>query len=328
MHLATNKVKTKVIFAVASAVLFVVSGIVLVTVNENKSYGRIWGYFIAYVIIAVFVLFYFLKLYGKSNKKFKSDLSYALSFSIQLIPHILANLVNGRIDIFFIMQYAGENQVGIYSVAYSVGGIALTFAGAATDAWTPWYYDQTREENDKVIARYYKVYTLTIGMCFFGVMMLSQEIMNIMAPLEYGAGIECIPYISIGIYFLFMYRFPLCYEQLLGNTKYVAPATIIAAAVNVLLNAVWIPDFGINGAAFATSVSYAMLWIFHEIVARFIVRNYNIHIIDSVISFSVVLIAFIVMVFTDINRWIRYMIIVTISMLYLVYIFKLMRKNS
>lgn len=326
--IAADKVRTKVCFAIGTSVLFVVSGITFVLLSENKSDGRIWGYFISYALISVFVICYFLRITGQRNRRYREDLRYALTFSIPLIPHILANLVNGRIDILLIMRYAGGKQAGIYSVAYSIGAIALTFASAATDAWTPWYYDQTRGKNNRVIAAYYKAYTLTIGMCFFGVMMLGGEIMRIMAPEEYAGGTSCIPYVAVGIYFLFMYRFPLCYEQLLGNTKYVAPATILAAAMNILLNSVWIPDYGIKGAALATAVSYGLLWFFHEIVARFVVKNYNIHFADSLVSAAVVIIAFMLTVFAAPGRLIRYTIVFIVCVLYVVYIGCLTKNNK
>ena len=278
-YIASNRPKSKVWFSIITALITVILGLTLVYFSSDKSIGRIWGFTIAYICVIIFGLVTFLKGPLSSKKDFRLDAKYALAFGIPLIPHLLANLVNGSADRVFIINICGESQAGIYSVAYSIGQIALVFATACSDAWNPWYFSETKKNTisaTKEISIYFKLYTLSIGMCFIGVMLLAPEIMKIMAPREYWSGTSCIIFVAVGIFFLFMYRFPLAYEQLNSNTRYVAPATIIAAGVNLALNALLIPHYGINGAAIATALSYICLWIIHEIVARIIICNYNI----------------------------------------------------
>ncbi len=275
--IAVEKPMKKVAYSVSAAVGMIALGVLCVFLSPNKSMGRIIGYAVSYTVIAIFGMVYFLRRKGDGRALFRGDIKYALAFGIPLIPHLLANLINGSADKIFIINICGESQNGIYTIAYNIGQLALVLATACSDAWNPWYFKNTKAKTDrKVIESYFSNYALTIGMCFVGVMFLAPEIMKLMAPSAYWSGTSCILYVALGVFFLFLYRFPLGYEQLMSNTKYIAPATILAALCNVGLNSILIPRAGIIGAAVATTISYVILWIFHETVARKIVKGYNI----------------------------------------------------
>ncbi len=275
--IAVGKPVKKAVYSIVASVSITALGLLCVFISPDKSMGRIIGYSVSYVAIAIFGMSYFLRFKGDERTLFKSDIKYALAYGVPLIPHLLANLINGSADKMFIMNICGESQNGIYTIAYNIGQLALVLATACSDAWNPWYFKHTKAEADKkVIESYFSNYALTIGMCFVGVMFLAPEIMRLMAPSEYWSGTSCILYVALGVFFLFLYRFPLGYEQLMSNTKFVAPATILAALCNVGLNSILIPKTGIIGAAVATTISYVILWIFHEIVARKIIKGYNI----------------------------------------------------
>ena len=325
-YIATNRPKQKVAFSIISSLVTVTLGLLFVYCLSNKSQGRILGYTTAYAVIILFCLFKFLRYPLSSKDVVKGDLRYALAFGIPLIPHLLANLINGSADRIFIINICGESQNGIYSVAYSVGQLSLVFASACSDAWNPWYFKESKKNTDisrDEIKKYYIFYTVTIAMCFVGVMLLAPEIFMLMAPKEYWSGIPCVLFVALGIFFLFIYRFPLAYEQLNSNTKYVAPATIIAAVVNLLLNSLLIPKIGINGAAIATTVSYIVLWIVHEIVSRVVIRGYNIPIRISIYSILLVIGAFALgLFFINASVILRGLILISFCISYLIYVIK------
>ncbi|MBR2616251.1 MAG: flippase [Clostridia bacterium] len=282
--IANGQPKQKVAYSIVSSLGIVFIGLLFVFFFSDKSAGRIVGYAVSYALVALFGYCLILRPKGVDKKNFRGDIKYALGFGLPLIPHLLANLVNGSADKIFIVSICGESANGIYTIAYNIGQLALVFASACADAWNPWYFKETKaldtaedqREGTRRIARYFTLYAMTIGMCFVGVMLLAPEIMKLMAPQEYWSGTACILYVALGVFFLFLYRFPLGYEQLRSNTKLVAPATILAALVNVGLNAFLIPRYGIDGAAIATTVSYVVLFLFHEFVARRIVKGYNV----------------------------------------------------
>ena len=325
---ATEQPKRKVAFSIITAVLNISLCLVLVIFSTDKAAGRIYGYTITNLLIALYVvMFLFTKKRGQWNEV-KKDIIYALSFGVPLIPHLLANLINGNADRVFLIKIWGDSAAGIYSVAYSIGMVALALANACTDAWTPWYFEETKNGNKKEIGKYFTVYSVTVAMCFFGIMMLAPEVMKIMASKEYYSGTSAIGYIALGIFFLFMYHFPLCYEQYHGNTKFVAPATIVGALVNVGLNIYIIPRYGVDGAAFTTLISYIVLLVLHEIVARKIIKGYNIPLIKYALPCAIAVIGFAVSKVTLEMGVIRYVITAAFCAFYVAYMSMFLRRRT
>jgi len=89
---------------------------------------------------------------------------------------------------------------------------------------------------------------------------------------------------------MFMYQFPVNFEFFRKETKYVAIGTIGAGIINIILNAMMIPIWGIYGAAFATMLSYAMLFVFHNFLVKQMKEyQYNIDLLPFIRGFIAVL---------------------------------------
>jgi O-antigen/teichoic acid export membrane protein len=112
-----------------------------------------------------------------------------------------------------------------------------------------------------------------------GFILMVPEVYRIMAPKEYWPGISLIPLIILACYFNFLYSFPANYEFYNGKAKLISVGTICAAIINIVCNLLLIPVYAGAGAAIATLISYIFLFIFHEIIARFIIKNYDYHFI-------------------------------------------------
>jgi O-antigen/teichoic acid export membrane protein len=112
--------------------------------------------------------------------------------------------------------------------------------------------------------------------------MISPEIFAIMAPPEYKMGNRSVLILTAGNLFVFLYRFPLGFEQYSKNMKWVAVCTIISALANMGLNYLLINSIGFEGASIASLISYVILFGLHEIVARKIIKKYNVKFRDYI----------------------------------------------
>lgn len=321
-YIAIDSPKKKVVYSICSSALFILTGLICVYFSKDKSFGRILGFAINNGIILLFGFFIFLRKKTATIEEFIKDIKYALIYGIPLIPHLLANVVNGNADRVFIIKVLGESEAGIYSIAYSIGFLALTLSEAGSDAWYPWYFKQTLAEKAKDIEIPFKIYSLTISMCFVGIMFLAPDIIKIMAPESYWTGTRCILFIALGIFFLFLYRFPLSYEQFMSTTKYVAPATVLTAIINIGFNTILIPKYGINGAAIATTFSYIVLWLMHEFVARKIVKGFNINKANYIVAIIVIILGFFISNMVLEFYISRYIILIIFCIIYFLIIFK------
>ena len=117
-----------------------VLGLILVIIaRDDKALARIVSVVAVEVVIAGSIMvLQFVRgktFYSKDNWK------YALGFNIPLIPHYLSGTILNQGDRIMIQNMVGESEVGIYSVAYSIGMLVQLFTNAINNSLTPWMYE-------------------------------------------------------------------------------------------------------------------------------------------------------------------------------------------
>ena len=98
--------------------------------------------------------------------------------------------------------------------------------------------------------------------------MLAPEIVRILATEEYYEAIYLMPPIAAGIFLISLgnlYSNILLYYK---KTQYILIATIVAAALNVSLNALLIPIYGYQAAAYTTLAAYIVMAVIEAVVAN------------------------------------------------------------
>jgi O-antigen/teichoic acid export membrane protein len=311
----TRQAKKNAVFAVIVALLSIsISILLILNMDNDKFMGRIIGNSTVYFAVILFVIIKFL--FHSKNKISIEDWLSALPLCFPLIIHLLSNLIVGQSDRLFINKYLGEVDTAIYSVAYIIGGLGMLVGEAANNIWSPWYLDKTKARKNEEVNKVAKQYIMFITAVFSGIILCSPEILFLMAPREYAIGIGSLIVVSISVFFQFLYRFPLGYEQYSKNLKWVAVSTLFSAFINLLLNYYLIEIMGIIGAAIATLISYIVLFGFHELVARKIIKGYNINFENYLLG--IVVVTFIgILSYLFIEYWyVRYSIlIILISLL-------------
>ena len=103
--------------------------------------------------------------------------------------------------------------------------------------------------------------------------MAMPEVAKLFGDEPFWPSIELIPVLVLGYYFVFLYSFPVNFEFYHQRTRTIAIGTCLTAGTNIALNYVLIPLWGMTGAAVATLLSYAALWLFHLILARVSIKS-------------------------------------------------------
>ena len=314
----TKQPKRYLVFTVVTTVAIIALALFWVhSIPQNRYLGRIRATTIVDCVIIIFVLTQFLAKVKLEKRVLLTDWRFALTLGLPLIIHLIATTILGQSDRLFILHMKGEGDAGIYTVAYSIGLLGMIFANACNDAWSPWYLENTKEKNNQAIKKMAGVYMAFIALCFFEVFMIAPEIMEIMAPEPYWKAKSTVLFIILGVFFQFLYRFPQAYETYSMNLKWTAVATTVVAALNCVLNYFLISIWGIDGAAIATLISYMVLFLFHEVVARKIIGGYNIPFRTYLIPILVCVVAFI-LAFTLIElRIVRFIIMIVIAIVVL-----------
>ncbi len=76
--------------------------------------------------------------------------------------------------------------------------------------------------------------------------------------------------VLFSMYLSFLYYFPASVEYYYKKTNFIAVATMSAAVLNIILNAIFIPLHGYIAAAYTTVFCYSLYYIFHLYLSKYI----------------------------------------------------------
>lgn len=235
--------------------------------EEERFMGRVYGGFIPYIIVAVIMWFaFFLKEPVGIHREYSR---FSLGIGIPLIFHSLSQSILAQSDRVMMQKYHVSNsEIGIYSLFYTLTSVLSIVLSALNNSWCPFYYDDLDNKNWEFLKVKCRNYIELFTVLTAGFLLLSREISYLLADSEYWSGIDVIPVLVLSVFFTFMYQFPVNFEFFHRKTRIIAIGTISAGILNILLNAILIPDFGMYGAGIATAISYGALFIAHYFIVN------------------------------------------------------------
>lgn len=303
--------KKYLLISVSFTVLNVILSVFLVVIMKNNKYlGKIIGAFICNLVFGIIM-------YAKISK-FKININkdlliFALKISIPIVPHIVGHQILSASDRIVLSNITGLEAVGLYSYAYNIGGIVNIIWGAINTAWVPWYFEKMRYNKVYEIKKYIKNYITIFTAITIILIFTTPEVGKILAPKSYWEGIKIVPIIAFSYFFSFLYSFPVNIQFYKEKTNYIPIGTALAAIVNVVLNLIFIPKYGILAATLSTLISYILLFIFHLLIVKYLLKYKDTNTKYYLISSIVVFIFIIVFYLTMNNLIYRYSILVAIA---------------
>ena len=166
-----------------------------------------------------------------------------------------------------IRTISGASQAGLYSFAYNIYMIIQVTASSLNNVWEPWFFEKMNYNDHTAIKKYATLYSACIMWMSSTVLMISPELIKLLAARAYWDSVYVVVPIVIAGYFSFLYTIPVVVEYYYEKTKYIALATGSAAMINVVLNAVFIPFYGYVAAAYTTLATYILYFISHYILS-------------------------------------------------------------
>lgn len=202
---------------------------------------------------------------------------FCLCITLPVMLHALSGVILAQFGRIAIQHEFGDVLAAVYSIAITTSMVISVVYTAMNNAFVPFMYDDLRDESrpDRKIAHFKNYFILfTTIACIY--MLLSPEIVKVLAPIEYWDAILVVPLLIIGEYFVFLYSFPVNYEFFAIKTATVGIGTAFAAIINAVLVIYTVPAYGMMGAAASTAIAYVFLFVFHFLIARYRLgdRNY------------------------------------------------------
>lgn len=180
-----------------------------------------------------------------------------LKFGIPLIPTLLALWVLDLSDRFFLQYFRGLEEVGIYSLGYKYASIASLPIVAFSLAWPQVLLSITkRPDARKTIGRIFTYFILVTTFMALCLSIFAKDIIRMVATAGFYDASGIVWYVALGYVFYGGYIFASSGIYISGKSGSLPVAVGIAAVLNIGLNYILIPQFGMTGAACATLFSY------------------------------------------------------------------------
>ena len=216
-------------------------------------------------IVLVFFLLFFLRRYFRGGDKFISAslLVESIKFGLPLVAFEMSSIALAFSDRFLITYFNGVEQLGIYSVAYTlcmyVGDLLRQpISMAVGPMYTRIYAQEGESKAADFIAEVGRIVTLIGLPIFFGCVAVRTDLITFLASDKYLSAAPVIPWVLGG--FLLYACQPIISAGLYLKKKTATVATIsfVCVVLNILANFLLLPRFGIVAAAWTTAGSYVL----------------------------------------------------------------------
>jgi O-antigen/teichoic acid export membrane protein len=256
-----GRAKKVVTYSAFGAILNLLLNVFFVYFLRLSVYGIILAQ-----LISGFVLLLVLLPLLRNKYVFKIDkgiLNVVIKFSIPLIFANLFMAGSNVADRFILNIYSGREQVGLYSFAYRIALIMSILIASFSTAWFPhslnhFYSDDYKLSFGKVLNKLVAVSCLLLLVVsllagyLFDIHLLGISFFN---PV-YRSGIVIIPIIMVGYLLNGISSYYSVYPSISNKSYHLMFSELFAFLMNVILNIILIPHFGIVGAALSTAIGF------------------------------------------------------------------------
>lgn len=252
--------------AISSSICVVVSAAIKITLVTNDAgllyFASVflWDAFL-YSVILIYV--YSLKsnqkifLWKFSAKRCKELLSY----SWPMILSGVAISIYMKIDQIMIGNMLGDNALGYYSAAVRISESMLVLPVVITSTLFPAILRSKERSESLYIDRILYLYRLIVSLAFAtsaAIFLFRGEVVSLIFGDGYSPSASIIAIYVWANVFVFLNNASWQWYIAENLQKLALQRLFLGAAINILLNFIWIDRFGSIGAAYATIISYSV----------------------------------------------------------------------
>jgi O-antigen/teichoic acid export membrane protein len=231
--------------------------------------GRLYAWLVTSIIFLVVSFFYFKRegfLEGKVKWHFMKE---GILFGLPLILHTIGKFVINQSDRLFIAKMISLNEAGIYNLGYTVGTLIMILINAFFNFYSPFLMERLSAIDEEKKFQIVKMsYLFMIG-AFASLVLIS-----VLAPFffswfvdsRYNTATQYVFWVGLGYVFWGGYMLFATYIFYYKQNRILGWLAMLNVIVNIGLNYFFIKLFGAIGAAYATALSFFIVFI---IVALF-----------------------------------------------------------
>jgi O-antigen/teichoic acid export membrane protein len=261
--------KAFALFNLATAILTICLAVFFVLQFNLGVAGALLGVATASLIMIPIRLWTIRDMFSRSfSVKFLRQL---LIFGLPLVPMNIAFWLFSNADRLMLARLASLDAVGLYSIAGSMAAVIMLLQNAIGQSWLPHgikVFEEDEQLASSVFVRTMVLFLAAMGIIITGFVALAQEVIFILVPPAYYAAFTVIPFLATGFIFFTSAHVSIVAIMAKNKTSYIMLACWLIAALNIGLNALFIPRFGIAGAGAATGLSYMLFALSYALISR------------------------------------------------------------
>ena len=230
--------------------------------------GYVLSVVVANVLTTLFLVFYAKLWRDVSFRAFDAPLSRKLlRYSVPMIPTTIFWWMTSVSDRYLVQHFCGGFENGLYSASYKIPTLLTLLCTIFIEAWQ-FSAVCDSEDGQERTGFFSEIYAGFSGLMFLAcsfLIALSQVAVNILFADTYRDAWQYIPVLLIATVFSALVTY-------LGSVYFVEKKSMLSfltamlgAGVNILLNFLWIPGYGAQGAALATLVSYVVVYVVRSV---------------------------------------------------------------
>ena len=181
-------------------------------------------------------------------------------FSFPLILAALSFAVIDMSDRIILEEYVSMSELGIYSIAYTLGFSINIIIKGSYKAFEPLIFKNSKKENFLNIFTSIKneYLVMVFATCIF-VILFSKEIVLLILPKDYYSAYLLIPIIVLAAFAKGVYTIQVLLLMIRKDTRLISKIMIFGAFLNIGINLIFIEEYGVIVAALSTLVAFSIM---------------------------------------------------------------------
>lgn len=210
-----------------------------------------------------------------TNLQFKRHIKPLLVLALS----VFLSSVYSKVDVTMLGIMATESAIGLYNNAHRIIEMIVTVCTAISAVLLPrltYYYEHDKEKLNELLEKGIKVLSFISFPICIGLFVLAPDLMLILFGESFLPGSVTVRIFAVLI-IIQSFGSLLCYQIIIatGNEKKRLPAYLASAIINIIFNAILIPNMAQNGAAIAS------------IISEFVVNAVQLYSMSKIISIPV-----------------------------------------
>lgn len=256
-----EKIKTANNLDLLSKILYTIMVISVIVYFQS-----IWSLIFAYVMqMFIYSSTSFYNLFKKAKNKLKPSIHLfrkTSNYSIRIYLTLFLAFLVLKIDVYFIEYFMGNKPLGIYSLAATLATHLILIINVVIPLLLPKLatINNTSERIKKLrnILFYALILLVLINLGFY---FLGKWFIVLVFGDKYLESVIIIQILLMATSVLSLETILAQYYAFIGKIKFLIYYWLITLSLNIILNYLWIPKYGIEGAAWASFISYSLILI-------------------------------------------------------------------